>query len=333
MLARLTRLLGGRPRPAKPSVLVVLGMHRSGTSVITSMLHGLGLRLDDELVAPAVDNPRGFWESRRIVDLHEALLATLQRSWKQPFLTAPLPDGWWNDRAVQPVRAALVDLVRREAGRPGVWGFKDPRTARLLPLWHAIFAEAGVEPVWLLVYRHPAAVMRSLASRNKLDPAVAELLWIEHNLDVLDQVDAARLTVLGFDRMAARPASTLRLLAQRLALPQGVVADEVVKAAFVPDMVHHPSEGACTEFARLIHAQLQWREENPGRTPTWPGSIASIAARDIAWLTASALGAQDEKCGKEKQEVAALRSAGSITNSLRFETNGQLSTKKLSHLE
>jgi len=296
LLARLARgLAGGRHPPARRAV-VVLGMHRSGTSVTTSLLHRLGLRLDDELVPAAPDNPRGFWESRRIVDLHEDLLTKLGRSWKQPFLLAPLPREWWREPAVLPIRRALAEVVRREVAREGVWGFKDPRTARLLPLWQTIFAEEGIAPIWVLVFRHPAAVIASLAARNALDPALAELLWIEHNLDPLEQIPPADLFAVDFDRLAGAPGPGpgLTALAKRLRT-HGIVLDagtaRAADAMFDPAMVHHkaPETAPCSDFARAIHGHLGRLHDRPGAPAPWPDRIAAVAARDVAALTARAL--------------------------------------------
>lgn len=293
MAARLADLLGGvfRGAPRARRAVVILGMHRSGTSVTTNLLHQLGLRLDAELVPPAPDNPRGFWESRRIVDLHERLLATLRRSWKDSLLLAPLPDRWWLDPGIQPIRAALLSVVRSETQADGIWGFKDPRTARLLPLWRDIFAEARVEPVWVLVFRHPAAVVRSLAARNRMDPALAELLWIEHNLDALDQVGAAGTIAVDFDRLARETSRTLDDLLQRLRRHgmRGLGAADsarIARAAFDPGLVHCRPDGAesCSRFACLIHDHLTRMAESPRSSVSWPGEIASAAVRDIAAL-------------------------------------------------
>ena len=49
--------------------IVVLGMHRSGTSALTGMLHSLGIHLgpEEDLKSPQKDNPQGFWENNTLV--------------------------------------------------------------------------------------------------------------------------------------------------------------------------------------------------------------------------------------------------------------------------
>ena len=43
--------------------IIVLGMHRSGTSALTGVLNRVGVNLGDNLVAPEADNPAGYWEN------------------------------------------------------------------------------------------------------------------------------------------------------------------------------------------------------------------------------------------------------------------------------
>jgi hypothetical protein len=87
-------------------VVCVLGMHRSGTSVVASLLEGLGVHLGaaDDLLRPLPENPRGYWEHRAIKDVNEALLARLGGRWHTPPM---LRDGWH--------RASGLDELRVEA--------------------------------------------------------------------------------------------------------------------------------------------------------------------------------------------------------------------------
>ena len=70
----------GAAAASGPRVVVVLGFHRSGTSMTTQLLHRLGADvgpLDGLLAADALDNPRGYWEPRRLIELNDPLLAAL----------------------------------------------------------------------------------------------------------------------------------------------------------------------------------------------------------------------------------------------------------------
>ena len=56
------------------SILIILGMHRSGTSCITRIFNLLGVTLGEELLDPASDNPKGFWENWYLVQINKQIL-------------------------------------------------------------------------------------------------------------------------------------------------------------------------------------------------------------------------------------------------------------------
>ena len=91
--------------------ILVLGMHRSGTSAVTGALRLCGVELGTELMQPGSDNPKGFWEHAGVVAIHERLLAALERSWNDP---RPLPADWLQSEATG---AAAGELVRGERVR------------------------------------------------------------------------------------------------------------------------------------------------------------------------------------------------------------------------
>ena len=134
------------------TAVIVLGMHRSGTSALAGMLDILGVQFGKSLLAPSADNPKGFWEHLEILDIHERLLAFLGSSWDDP---RPLPASWWTDDQIQPFRADIVRVLRRDFERVPVWGLKEPRTCRLIPLWRNILRELGCRTCFVLIYRHP----------------------------------------------------------------------------------------------------------------------------------------------------------------------------------
>ncbi|MEO0372590.1 MAG: family 2 glycosyl transferase, partial [Pseudomonadota bacterium] len=132
---------------AKTPVVVVLGMHRSGTSVGMSVLSSLGVDCGEDLIPAGRSNLAGFWEHAEIVAVQERLLARIDRVWHGPHGTFPLPEGWRETAAAEEAQAALIDILRREiVAHPGkVWGFKDPRTMRLWPMWLDVFDKVNVE--------------------------------------------------------------------------------------------------------------------------------------------------------------------------------------------
>lgn len=160
--------------------LLVLGMHRSGTSALTRTLNLLGADLPRNLYAARKDNPTGYWESADWIELHDELLATFGRSWDSPL---PLPPAASTPEAMAPFRARLAASLRGDFANSRMFVAKDPRICRLLPLWHAALADAGFAPRHLIIVRHPDEVAASLAVRNEMPRETALLLWMRHMLE------------------------------------------------------------------------------------------------------------------------------------------------------
>ena len=166
---------------AKSSAFIVLGMHRSGTSALGGVLQRLGVDLGDNLM-PAMKgvNEKGFYEHQGIVSLHEKILKVLGFSWLD---VRPTPRDWWKFLEVSPFKEELKNLIRNDFGSAVTWGVKDPRICRLLPLWLEIISELGIEPLFVLNFRHPDEVVESLHKRDGLELDGGYCLWLWHVLE------------------------------------------------------------------------------------------------------------------------------------------------------
>src|SRR6478736_1242432 len=94
VLSRVEATTARSPPEARPArqAIVVLGMSRSGTSLLTHLLHTLGARLPADLICADHGNPRGHWEPRALVAINDAILLTLDRRWDDP---RPITEAWF----------------------------------------------------------------------------------------------------------------------------------------------------------------------------------------------------------------------------------------------
>lgn len=189
---------------ADSSPVIVLGMHRSGTSCLSGCLQEAGLYLGQvNEAAPA--NAKGNRENRAIMELHEDLLAGNGASWDAP--RAGL--RWTNEQAAR--RRALI--AEYPAGR--IWGFKDPRTLLALEGWLQDLPAARLAGS----FRHPAAVARSLAVRNGFEPARSLQIWAAYNRALLQACARHGVLLVDFDLDPATYLSRVRAVARQLGLP------------------------------------------------------------------------------------------------------------------
>ena len=149
--------------------LFILGMPRSGTSMITGLLGEMGLWLGPT-VSGGYDNPKGFFENtvlreKVIKNILTALNCDPLGVQKLPNLSA-LP-------RVPALKDTVFDILRRqgyEGQQP--WGFKDAKLTLIWPLWHEGFPEAR----WLIVSRPRELVIKSCLKthfmrQHSADPA------------------------------------------------------------------------------------------------------------------------------------------------------------------
>lgn len=147
-------------RPPKKSLVIVSGPGRSGTSAITGALSSLGIHVPGPLVEANRSNPRGFFETRWVVEFHKALLAKAHTYEFDP-----------DPRAVDRVQTVVDDDVRSDLDR---WltsssgaqsadqlAIKDPRTVWVHDVWGEAAADHGLDTCYLTTLRHPAQVAGS----------------------------------------------------------------------------------------------------------------------------------------------------------------------------
>ena len=161
-------------------LVVVLGMHRSGTSSAAGALVRLGAAAPQHLMPPSADNERGYWESRVVADLNDAILAAGGSDWKDwhKFNLAKI-----DNREADALRARAKAALAGEFGDVGFAVMKDPRMCRLMPFWGPVLEEAKWSVRALLPIRSPLEVAQSLNCRDGIGPAYACLLWLRHVLD------------------------------------------------------------------------------------------------------------------------------------------------------
>lgn len=160
------------------TALMVLGMHRSGTSSVAGALVLAGGAPPKRLMPAATDNPKGFWESTAVADFNDRLLGLESSNWHD---WRALDGGAINNRP--DLIAEGVELLQEEFGDAPTVVLKDPRICRLFPFWRNLLKAAGYGVVVVSPVRPPWEVAASLASRNGMSQPSAFRLWMRHVLD------------------------------------------------------------------------------------------------------------------------------------------------------
>jgi SAM-dependent methyltransferase len=168
-------------KSAAKKVVVVLGMHRSGTSAVAGLLNKLGITLGSSLLAPNEYNEKGFFENSYIFHANENILQTLGSSWDDLSL---LEEAWWQRPQLIPHRDAVKKIIYQEFDANELFCIKDPRIAILLPFWISILQELNIEPFFIIPLRHPIEVAESLKAREGFSIEKGLLLWMNNMLSI-----------------------------------------------------------------------------------------------------------------------------------------------------
>jgi hypothetical protein len=205
-------------------IVLLLGMHRSGTSLCSHVLSALGVDMADKISGPGnmsspdSSNPRGHWERWEIVEFHDRILGLFNRDYLGRFHDFALPVAWWADPRVAEIRREIIAFLEKRMGA-AYFGFKDPRSVRLMPVWHQIFNELKLAPRLVLCLRNPAQVARSLNARDGLNIEIGEYRWLIHVVDFFRYASNCDFCTVEYEGWFNDPSANIEKLRKFLALP------------------------------------------------------------------------------------------------------------------
>jgi hypothetical protein len=257
-------------RPKKtPIGVLVLGMHRSGTSALTRALNLLGCALPEALVGPSEGNELGHWESASAVILNDEILASAGSNWND---WGPINADWRASGMRAQMVERAMEVIREHKALGPLFALKDPRLCRLADLWLDAADSAGVDMRVVLMLRHPGEVSASLESRDLMAPGYGQLLWLRHTLDAEHLSRGRKRMVCRFDRLLLDWQDTIDGVRQGLdlALPRNSPAAHAEVDRFLTrDMRHHDARedaglgllGAFDWLRRTFEIMQHWADQ------------------------------------------------------------------------
>lgn len=231
----------GRPETRQARIaILVLGMHRSGTSALTRLIGHLGAALPADAIEAHADNARGYWESAAIVKADDQLLRVARSSWFDP---RPLDLSRLEPSALRSRKDRIWEAVTAAFGDAPLMALKDPRQCRFVPTIVETLAEHGVASRAVLMLRSPQAIARSVATRDGTTPAFAQLLWLRHMIDAERATRGLQRAVVDYDAMLAdwRGAAAALLPLTGGVMPEGEAAG-AIDAFLDPGLRHHAGD-------------------------------------------------------------------------------------------
>lgn len=226
-------------KPEDSRAILVLGMHRSGTSAMAGALNALGVPMGAALTpADPEINAKGYWEHSAVNDINERILRALGYSWLDE---RELPTGWPRSETIASLKTELVEALKREFGSHRLWAVKDPRLCRLLPLWLEVLEEIGCTPVFVVMTRDPIEVAESLWKRNGIQEWKAALLWLRYAIDAEVGSRGWPRVCVEYDDLLSEWRTLLPLIARELLLdwPTPFANTEPTLSEFLDSSLRH----------------------------------------------------------------------------------------------
>jgi glycosyltransferase involved in cell wall biosynthesis len=329
----------------KGNPICVVGMHRSGTSLITRTLNYLGVFLgpEEHLMKPLPDNPKGFWEHQLLTDLNDDILARLGGNLYDP---PTFRSGWESSSAFADLRQLGRALIEKEFGAAELWGWKDPRNSLTLPFWRHLIPNMR----YLVCVRNPVDVVRSLERRDKFSFEKGASLWFEYMKSAVVNTAGEPRLFISYEEIMADWKSPLPRLASFIGRPEAADSAEIqneVKAfvdaelqhfvTSVVDAIDEPKLPFPTKALYLLLQQhiTQYRASAPGKEGDEQGfenlidpfTFCASEAQADAELVHRKLDDQEKQLAIKEQTVATLQS-----HLAERETTGQMSEAELKAL-
>ncbi|OJX82950.1 hypothetical protein [Magnetospirillum sp. 64-120] len=288
------------------TVVLVVGVHRSGTSVVTQVIHGLGAAVPDNLVpGSASENPTGFWESRDVIAAHEAFLAAIGSAWDDP---VAIPAQSFRSPEAAQCRAELAAVLARDIDQAEMMVIKDPRLCQLIPLWKDLADEQGITLRVVIPVRDPGDVAASLFTRNAMPVSRGLFLWFSHLMQAIQGSDGMARLFVDYRHLMADPQGEARRLAAFLGLSDGGASCRAASCVR-PEHHHHRGEGG-ESVPRVVGQASEWAKGLARGGTVDPVQVARFSAflDDAVMLLGRGVANSGDDAMRRQLEITAQQS-------------------------
>ncbi len=196
-------------------IICVLGMHRSGTSLLSRVLNLMGVSLgpNEHLMRPRSDNPRGFWENTALSGINDRIFSMYGGSWDN---TPHFPESWQENPELDALKAEATGIIKRDFSGAALWGFKDPRTSLTLPFWQTLVPDMR----YVIVIRNPLDVALSLLRRDGFSLEKSSSLWVNHLSSAFKHTSGKQRMALFYEDFMEHRAIEIKRLAEFIGRPE-----------------------------------------------------------------------------------------------------------------
>ena len=236
-------------------ITIVLGMHRSGTSVVAGILHFNKVSMgtyETFWPRPLPQNPKGFYENYDFRKINDTILQESDYNTKHYKTRIPIPEP------SKSIKGKMIKTVGSYESKFKNWGWKDPRTCLTISNWIEVFKEVDlIEKVNIIfVSRKSLSVARSLKKRNAIPLLQGVNLWKVYTERAISFCELSNIPTLylSFEKILKEPLSECEKIFNFLSQPfnKDIVSD------FVEEKISTNSTGESVDLPEDI---LAWENK------------------------------------------------------------------------
>ena len=224
-------------------------MHRSGTSALTGVMTRLGAAEPNTPLPANEFNPRGYGESRIVMNLNDEILKSIGNGWSDLSEITPQQLKYLKSHEFED---KIVSVLTEEYLRKKNPAIKDPRICRIAKLWTSALRRKNIFlPKYLISIRHPMEVAKSLHHRNRINLDRGLALWLRYNLDIEFQTRDQIRCFVGYDKLLKNCIRESSRVVKKLSLHDFEITPNVlenIQSFLSVDLKHHDTKEERAEF-------------------------------------------------------------------------------------
>jgi len=156
--------------------IIVLGMHRSGTSAVTGLLEKFGIYLGNKLLEANIGNLKGYFENEIFVEFNKEVLLDLNSYHED------IEFNFYSIKNIDKYVDKLCDIIETEFKNVNIFAIKDPRISLLFPIYQKAMEKKGIDIKIIRPIREPSEVAVSFKKASDIEYEHSFALWINYNL-------------------------------------------------------------------------------------------------------------------------------------------------------
>lgn len=201
-------------------LVVVLGLPRSGTSVLTRGLQAIGASPGESLLPATEDNKKGFFEDLDILHINECILSELGFG-IYSFVTSNMD---LSSKSIFDLQRSALEVLRCKFNKNNFVVIKNPRMTQTLPFWQKIFFELDACVSYVISLRNPLScadsliVMHDEKGELNIPRAKSYWLWLQYYALAIEGTNGYRRIIVDYDNLVDDPDKSIRRVADFLSV-------------------------------------------------------------------------------------------------------------------